>query len=88
MAIFDLQRVIDPLAKEFREGYQEVHELLLTIREAVQAQTAVIAIGNDEQRETNRLLRALLEIQVAGPGSAKLKLVNTVLERDPLVTEP
>lgn len=54
MALFDLKAVFDPLAQEFREGYGEVHELLLTIRERLDVQ-------NELTQSTNRLLAKLVE---------------------------
>ena len=54
MAIFDLKTVFDPLADEFREGYQEVLARLNVIGGHLELQ-------NELTQTTNRLLAVLVE---------------------------
>lgn len=65
MALFGVKEIVDPLAKEVREGYQDIRELLAQINEC--AHELVEATG-----ETNRLLAKLVERSEA-PVSTSIK---------------
>lgn len=89
MALFGVKEIVDPLAKEVREGYQDIRELLAQINECAhelvenRRNAAVLAAAQlDATRETNRLLRGLVELNGTGPGSKKIEIVNRTLGRD------
>ena len=79
MAMFGLKEVLEPLAKEVREGYAEAKGLLEDIKGILWLQAEIAKEHRDATQETNRLLAVLVE-QGSQPG-AKAVEARAVAER-------
>lgn len=80
MALFDLKAVIDPLAQEFRDGYETLLARLNVTAAHILSGNDIAAAQLDEQRETNRLLRGLISLQTVSNGAPKIRKVGEILD--------
>lgn len=79
MALFGLKEVLDPMAKEVREGYQEIRERLDSLAIGLEGLRQEQRTANYLAQETNRLLRGLVKLGAGGPGSMKASIVENTL---------
>lgn len=79
MALFDLKAVLDPLAQEVREFGTELLARLNAIGAHLDVANTIAASTNNEAKETNRLLRALVQLNATSTGSVKARILKEAL---------
>ena len=78
MAMFGLKEVIDPMAQEVRDGYENLLARLNVIGDSLQHLVEIARDQRAASEETNRLLAVLAQQGAPKPASRSGKPASTV----------